>query len=197
MEFADAEVAKIVAETMSGYFLLEKRLVCHVLPMDKVHEKMFFKARRIITKKDRQEVARTELNKRRSAEAMKEITAKLVKRDGLKRTRLAELGIDYEFPGYDASAKSLNDSDISQSQSRKRKEVGGDENENDDTREVKENKDVKKRMTKSGDVVGTTGKTLKEANVTNQDATDANENETKSSTKKKKRKHQSKTPKSS
>ena len=197
VEFADAEVAKIVAETMSGYFLLEKRLVCHVLPMDKVHEKMFFKARRIITKKDRQEVARTELNKRRSAEAMKEITAKLVKRDGLKRTRLAELGIDYEFPGYDASAKSLNDSDISQSQSRKRKEVGGDENENDDTREVKENKDVKKRMTKSGDVVGTTGKTLKEANVTNQDATDANENETKSSTKKKKRKHQSKTPKSS
>ncbi len=100
VEFADAEVTKIVAETMNGYFLLEKRLVCHVLPMDKVYDTMFAKSRRIITKKDRQKVARTECNKLRSAEAMKEITAKLIKREGMKRKRLGELGIEYDFPGY-------------------------------------------------------------------------------------------------
>jgi nucleolar protein 15 len=41
VKFVDAEVAKIVAETMQGYFLLERRLVCHVLPSDKVNENMF------------------------------------------------------------------------------------------------------------------------------------------------------------
>ena len=29
-EFANSEVASIVAETMNGYFLQDKRLVCHV-----------------------------------------------------------------------------------------------------------------------------------------------------------------------
>ena len=116
VEFADAEVAKIVAETMSGYFLLEKRLVCHVLPMDKVYDNMFAKSKRIITKQDRQKVAQTECNKRRSVETMKKITAKLIKREGMKRKRLEELGIEYDFPGY-AAANGIMDSKNSETMS--------------------------------------------------------------------------------
>lgn len=105
VEFVDPEVATIVAETMSGYLLLEKRLVCHVLPKEKVdHELMFAKPKRVPTKKEKQKKARVEENKVRSVDAMKMITESLVKREKMKRKKLAEMGIDYDFPGYSASA---------------------------------------------------------------------------------------------
>jgi len=104
VEFADHDVAKTVAETMSGYFLLEKRLVCHLVPMDKVHELMFAKPSRAVSKASMQKKAMVEVNKRRTVDAMKGITAKLVEREELKRKKLAALGIDFDFPGYGASA---------------------------------------------------------------------------------------------
>lgn len=114
VDFADAEVARIVADTMSGYFLLEKRLVCHILPNDRVkHELMFARPKQVPTKADKQKKARAEVNKRRTAEAMKGITAKLVKREEMKRKKLASLGIDYDFPGYAASAQTVEESNAS------------------------------------------------------------------------------------
>lgn len=105
VEFADPEVTRIVADTMSGYLLLEKRLVCHVLPRDKVdHELMFAKPKRVPTKKDMQKKARSEVNKVRNADAIRGITARLVKREEMKRKKLGSLGIEYDFPGYAASA---------------------------------------------------------------------------------------------
>lgn len=105
VEFVDPEVATIVAETMSGYLLLEKRLVCHVLPKEKVdHELMFAKPKRVLTKKDKIKKARAEENKVRSADGIKAITARLIKREDVKRKKLEALGIEYDFPGYAASA---------------------------------------------------------------------------------------------
>lgn len=197
VEFADAEVAKIVAETMSGYFLLEKRLVCHILPMDKVYENMFVKSRRIKTKKDRQKVARIEWNKRRSAEAMKEITSKLVKREGMKRKRLAELGIEYDFPGYAAGAQSLAVSDGDGSSQKKKSKVADADGDNskDETKlhELKTPKYHKHKKVKSAFVVESEEKPSKgEVNNDNAEAVDT---EKKSATTDKKRKSQAKTPK--
>lgn len=107
VEFADHDVAKTVAETMSGYFLLEKRLVCHLVPMDKVHDLMFAKPSRTVSKAHLQKKAMVEENKRRTVQAMKGITAKLVEREELKRKKLADLGIDFNFPGYAASANAV------------------------------------------------------------------------------------------
>jgi nucleolar protein 15 len=105
VEFADPEVATIVADTMSGYLLLEKRLVCHVLPRNKVdHELMFARPKRVPTKKDRQKKARSEINKARSKSVISKITSRLVKREELKRKNMEALGIEYDFPGYAASA---------------------------------------------------------------------------------------------
>jgi nucleolar protein 15 len=105
VEFVDPEVATIVAETMSGYLLLEKRLVCHVLPKEKVnYELMFAKPKRVLTKKDKIKKARAEENKVRSADAIKAITTRLIKREDVKRKKLEALGIEYDFPGYAASA---------------------------------------------------------------------------------------------
>lgn len=151
VEFVDHEVANIVAETMSGYFLLEKRLVCHIVPNDQVHDLMFAKAKRIATKADLHKKARLEVNKQRSADALKGITAKLVKREDMKRKKLAALGIDYDFPGYAAGAQSTGDVEPS---SKRRRTMSSEDNEEEqvdlETKTPKSSK--KKKKTKASKV---------------------------------------------
>ncbi len=142
VEFVDHEVAKVVAETMSGYFLLEKRLVCHILPQDQVHELMFAKAKRIATKAVIHKKARLEVNKQRSTDALKGITAKLVKREEMKRKKLAALGIDYDFPGYAAGAGVESDAEPS---SKRRRTASSDDNEEEVSSEKKALKSSKKK----------------------------------------------------
>jgi nucleolar protein 15 len=143
VEFVDHEVANIVAETMSGYFLLEKRLVCHIVPNDQVHDLMFAKAKRIATKADLHKKARLEVNKQRSADALKGITAKLVKREDMKRKKLAALGIDYDFPGYAAGAQSTDD--VEPSSKRRRTMSSEDNDEEQVDLETKTPKSSKKK----------------------------------------------------
>eukprot|EP00986_Skeletonema_menzelii_P021225 scaffold33672_cov131-Skeletonema_menzelii.AAC.3 len=142
VEFVDHDVAKVVAETMSGYFLLEKRLVCHILPQDQVHELMFTKAKSIATKADIHKKARLEVNKQRSTDALKGITAKLVKREEMKRKKLAALGIDYDFPGYAAGVTSTDDAEPS---SKRRRTKSSDETEKEMASEKKAPKSSKKK----------------------------------------------------
>ncbi len=151
VEFVDHDVAKVVAETMSGYFLLEKRLVCHLLPQDQVHELMFAKAKRIATKADIHKKARLEVNKQRSTDALKGITAKLVKREEMKRKKLAALGIDYDFPGYaaGAGAKSTDDTEPS---SKRRRTMSSEDNEEEVASEKKTPKSSKKKKSKDAKV---------------------------------------------
>ena len=155
VEFVDHEVANIVAETMSGYFLLEKRLVCHIVPNDQVHDLMFAKAKRIATKADLHKKARLEVNKQRSADALKGITAKLVKREDMKRKKLAALGIDYDFPGYAAGAQSTDDDVEPSSSSKRRRTMSSEDNDEEqadlETKTPKSSK-KKKKTTKASKV---------------------------------------------
>lgn len=41
IEFEDHEVAKTASESMQGYFMMERQLVSHVVPKDKIHDGMF------------------------------------------------------------------------------------------------------------------------------------------------------------
>lgn len=144
VQFDDAEVANIVAEAMNGYFLLEKRLVCNVLPQDKVYDLMFKRAKKIMSKKDMQDKAREEVNRRKTPEVMKGITAKLVEREEAKRKKLIELGIDYDFPGYAAGASgngkaAFQSETIDDKSSKKRRKVSVDDandKENSDEEEM-------------------------------------------------------------
>ena len=190
VDFADVEVAQIVAETMSGYFLLEKRLICHVLPKEKVHEKMFLKPKRIPTKAEKQKKARSEVNqKQRSVEAMASITAKLVKREEMKRKKLVALGIDYDFPGYTASAERTTEEEeeeeeeVNDGSKKKKRKVSVDAGE-DDEAVMKTPKSKKKRKSKKESSV--------EEDEKENDDEDVQKTEKKSTTKKKKK---GKTPK--
>ena len=41
IDFESSEVAKVVADAMNGYYLLEKQLVCNIVPSSKLHDGMF------------------------------------------------------------------------------------------------------------------------------------------------------------
>ena len=45
-------------------------------------------------------MSRRQVNSKKSTESMKKITQRLLVRERVKRKKLLELGIDYEFPGY-------------------------------------------------------------------------------------------------
>jgi nucleolar protein 15 len=133
VEFAENEVAAVVADTMSGYFLMgERRLVCHIVPQDKIHPDLFRGARENlalsqagITSSSRLKILhdneRTKVNGTKSLDQMKKITKRLLIREKKKREQLKALGIDYDFPGYTAS--------ISPVESKKKRKVSVDENE--------------------------------------------------------------------
>jgi len=104
IEFDDAEVARIVAATMNNYLLSNQLLVCHVVPTEKQHPDMFRGADRPFVKVP---WVRREIQKRsqkRTPQQVQKRSAKLIQKDAKKRRQLAALGIDYEFPGYSASA---------------------------------------------------------------------------------------------
>jgi len=102
VQMATPAIAAIVADTMSGYIMFgQQRLVCHVLPNSKVHRKLFFHYK----KKDKKNMPH--LRQHKPLEKMKAITVRLVERERKKREKLLAMGIDYDFPGYEAAATSV------------------------------------------------------------------------------------------
>ena len=102
VEFVSRDVATIVAETLSGYLIDSKRMVCHVLPKDKVRKELF--SGRPFQRIDWTARHRAKVNAPKSNGKLNNITKKLLQRETQKRAKLLELGIDYDFPGYAASS---------------------------------------------------------------------------------------------
>jgi len=102
VQFHDPEVAKIVADAMNGYFLMEKRLVCNVVPMDKLHPKLFT-AKWYRNKNGRNEAIEV-VNRKRSKDEMQKRTDRYLSREAKRLKKLADLGIDYGFAGSVAAA---------------------------------------------------------------------------------------------
>jgi len=95
LQFGTPEIARIVAETMDGYFLAEKKLVCEVVPVEKVHEKMFAGANRRFARIDWVQKERERREKGAALESRRaERRARTMR---AKRRQLEALGIDYGF----------------------------------------------------------------------------------------------------
>lgn len=70
----------------------------HVIPPEKVHEKLFVGSNREFKKPSHPAVAR--YNKKHTAEQVAKMKDKLVQKEFKLRKRLAAEGIDYDFPGF-------------------------------------------------------------------------------------------------
>eukprot|EP00978_Attheya_sp_CCMP212_P015174 scaffold39086_cov31-Attheya_sp.AAC.1 len=100
---------------------MDKRLVCHVVPLEQVHEKTFmgWNKPRLVPKSRTEN--REQVNKPKTEQGIKRITARLLKREVQKREQLKKLGIDYDFPGYAASSQ--NKEDVVEKVGNKRRKV--------------------------------------------------------------------------
>lgn len=96
VQFSSPQVAKIASDAMSGYFLLEKRLVCHIIPTEKVHENLFPK--KPFRKANFRVNNQKSVNRKRSSSEWEAMTKQQAAREKKKIEKLKKLGIDYEFP---------------------------------------------------------------------------------------------------
>ena len=107
VEFQDASVSEIVAETLNGYFLGNRRLVCNSVANP--HEHLFFNTTKALQKqKVKKQIEKQRREKNLStSQKLEIITNKLIQRERKRKSRMAELGIDYDFPGYEADKMTI------------------------------------------------------------------------------------------
>ncbi|KAG7376938.1 MKI67 FHA domain-interacting nucleolar phosphoprotein [Phytophthora pseudosyringae] len=102
IQFDEPEVAQIVATTMNQYRLFDHTLSCHVVPSHAVHERMFVGANKEFKPLPRQAINRNRHNAEKTYEQTVVNNQRLVAKERQKRKVLKALGIDYDFPGYEA-----------------------------------------------------------------------------------------------
>ncbi|KAF1465374.1 MKI67 FHA domain-interacting nucleolar phosphoprotein-like, partial [Pygoscelis antarcticus] len=105
IEFESDDVAKIVADTMNNYLFSERLLKCQFIPPERVHENLFKNCNKIFLKPSQPAVRR--YNKIRSLVQKAKMTKRLLRKEKLLRKRLAEKGLDYDFPGFAAQELSI------------------------------------------------------------------------------------------
>ena len=163
VRWEDAETARIVADTLQGYFVGQRRLVCQ--PVPNPSKRMFFDTDKVIQRRQLRMKAAKQKQNRDLANVgkLKEITARLVQREQKKRAKLAALGIDYDFPGYEASkmaAEENEDNDDMAVQEESMKEETKEDN--GDKEEAKSDKKKNKKKRKdSVDSIGSASSSSK------------------------------------
>lgn len=115
VEFEYDEVAKIVADTMNNYLFGERILKCQFMPPEKVHPKLFKGCDRKFKKPTYPAVKR--YNRQRTPQEEAKMVKRLLQKEKQLRKRLAEKGIDYDFPGFAAQMSSVKKQKMSESAS--------------------------------------------------------------------------------
>jgi len=82
-------------------------LVCEVIAPEKVHPKMFKGANKMYHPAPTRKIAKEKHNKPMTEERQQKTSKRLVSKETKKRKRLAELGVEYDFPGYKEASKEL------------------------------------------------------------------------------------------
>ncbi|XP_067155388.1 MKI67 FHA domain-interacting nucleolar phosphoprotein isoform X3 [Apteryx mantelli] len=100
IEFESDDVAKIVADTMNNYLFCERLLKCQFMPPERIHKNLFKDCDRKFQKPSQPAVRR--YNKIRSVSEKAKMAKRLLRKEKLLRKRLAERGLDYDFPGFAA-----------------------------------------------------------------------------------------------
>lgn len=93
IEFASSEVASVVAEAMNGYFLQERQLISHVVPISKLHDGMFMYPK----KKTKDKTAATHDKEDDDVVSNTQVDVKkIVAQQKKKMSKLKEMGIIFD-----------------------------------------------------------------------------------------------------
>ncbi|KAJ3355012.1 MKI67 FHA domain-interacting nucleolar phosphoprotein [Entophlyctis luteolus] len=104
IEFESPQVAQIVADTMHGYLLFNHILQCKVVPWEELHADIFKGWDKPYKPVPMNKAERLRVNKPLTPSQAQQKAKKLIQREQQKRKQLAELGIDYEFVGFEGLA---------------------------------------------------------------------------------------------
>lgn len=100
VEFKHPEVAQIVAESMNGYLLFESVLKVRTMTEAECHPEMWKGANRKFKQVPWQKKAADQHDRERSADEQKARSAALLRGERRRRKKIADAGIEYDFPGY-------------------------------------------------------------------------------------------------
>ena len=100
VEFKHPEVAQIVAESMNGYLLFESVLKVRTMTEAECHPEMWKGANRKFKQVPWQKKAATQHDRERSADEQKARNSALLRGERRRRKKIADAGIEYDFPGY-------------------------------------------------------------------------------------------------
>jgi len=85
---------------MDNYLLFGHKLVCKVVPKDQIHPNTFKGANRKFKRIPFRKLAKEIHNSPKEPEQVQKTIKRLLKKEKMKRQKIKELGIEYEFPGY-------------------------------------------------------------------------------------------------
>eukprot|EP00033_Pygsuia_biforma_P001227 GCRY01001392.1.p1 GENE.GCRY01001392.1~~GCRY01001392.1.p1 ORF type:complete len:297 (+),score=67.81 GCRY01001392.1:80-970(+) len=105
LQFKDREVAEIVCETMNNYLMFGRLLEVKIIPEEDVHPDTFNPHRKPFRKVPFKKMAKNVFNRPKTSEEVERSKNRLLKKEQLKKMKLKDLGIDYDFPGYSAAPK--------------------------------------------------------------------------------------------
>lgn len=97
IEFEDAEIAKVVADTMDNYLLFGHILKVKLVPQEQVHEKMFLGANRRFKVVPWNEIQRENTERKRSQKEWDDKQKQEEERRKSRMDRLASMGIEFSY----------------------------------------------------------------------------------------------------
>ena len=100
IEFSSREVAEIVVDTMNNYLLDGHLLQMAMIPEDEVNPNLWIGAERKFHRVPTDRIERVRRSRARNEKEREFVNKKLLAREKARRKRLANLGIEYDFPGY-------------------------------------------------------------------------------------------------
>jgi nucleolar protein 15 len=115
----EMEIAQIIVSTLSGYLLfsatkqpsLHRRLVCHIVPPEQVHPRLFVRRTSAIKAAALRKQRKQAEPPKKALETLPKVTAKLIQMERTKRKKIHNSGIDYiDFPGYEKVSTSTSSS---------------------------------------------------------------------------------------
>jgi len=125
IKFKDAGVAPIVANTMNGYFLMERRLTCNLVsdPHDSIFKGSYSYLDPVTPKEIAKRKYFAKINRIFSEEEIEKKTKSLLEKENKMRNKIKELGIDYDYPGYAAEIEKKNkiEEEINEEEENKKK----------------------------------------------------------------------------
>jgi nucleolar protein 15 len=100
VEFEDEEVGQIVQETMNNYLLEGRLLQVRILPKEKVHPSLWIGANKKWRKVPEVRRFRIGHDEPKTPEEKDRVQKKLLKRQQIRRKKIQDQGIEYDFEGY-------------------------------------------------------------------------------------------------